>query len=149
MAVYIDKSLDYRVLDGMTTVVDNLLECLTIEICTEKKKNVTVSCIYRAPGSSIGTFSEWMESVFSEINKTLFICGDFDNDILNPNKHNTTDEFINTTYSMSLFPRITRPSTITSHCATLVDNRFIDNNAISGLLINDISDHLPVFTGKS
>lgn len=39
---------------------------------------------------------------------------------------------------------MTRPNRITSHCAT--DNIFtndIDNNTISGLLIND---HLPVFT---
>lgn len=45
MALYIDTSLDYRVLDGMTTVVDNLLECLTIEICMEKNKNVIVNVI--------------------------------------------------------------------------------------------------------
>lgn len=109
VAMYIDKSLNFRVLDGMTTVIDNLLECLTIEICMEKNRNVIVSCIYRAPGSNIVTFSEWMESVFSKIgNKTVFVCGDFNIDILNPNKHNITDEFINTIYSMSLFPRITR-----------------------------------------
>ncbi len=54
-----------------------------------------------------------------------------------------TDEFINTMYS------ITRPSRITSHCATLIDNIFtndIENNTMSRLLINDISDRLPVFT---
>ena len=39
-----DKPLDFRVMDGMTTVVDNLLECLTIELCKEKTKNVIISC---------------------------------------------------------------------------------------------------------
>jgi hypothetical protein len=34
--------------ENMTTVVDDLLECVTIEICMEKPN---VSCIYRAPGS--------------------------------------------------------------------------------------------------
>ena len=60
-----------------------------------------------------------------------------------------TKEFINTMYSMSYYPIITRPSRITSHCATLIDNIFtndIENNTVSRLLINDISDHLPVFT---
>lgn len=50
---------------------------------------------------------------------------------------------------MSLFPIITRPSRITSYCATLIDNIFtnnIENNTVNGLLIIDISDHLPVFT---
>lgn len=60
-----------------------------------------------------------------------------------------TEEFINTMFSMSLFPKMTRPSRVTSHCATFIDNIFtndIENNTTSGLLINDISDHLPVFT---
>lgn len=91
-----------------------------------------------------------MEGTFSKKgNKAVFICGDFNIDLLNPNHHKTTGEFINTMYSTSLFPEITRLSRITSHCATLIDNIFsndIDNRIISGLLINDISDHLPVFT---
>ena len=49
---------------------------------------------------------------------------------------------------MSLYPLITKLSRITSHSATLIDNIFInnmENNIVSGLLMNDISDHLPVF----
>lgn len=81
-------------------------------------------------------------------NKLIFICGDYNVDLLNPNKHKVTDKFINTMYSMTLCPKMTRPSRITSHCATLIDNIFtneIENKVVSGLLINYISDHLPVF----
>lgn len=80
--------------------------------------------------------------------KPAFICGDFNIDLLNPNKHRVTDDFINTIYSMSLFPKISRPTRITSHCATLIDNIFTNdilNSTISGLLITDISDHLPIY----
>ncbi len=59
-----------------------------------------------------------------------------------------TDEFVQVLYSMSLFPSITKPTRVTSHCATLIDNIFtnnMENNLVSRLLINDISDHLPVF----
>ena len=88
--------------------------------------------------------------MFSQIySKIVFICGYFNIDLLNPNKHNIIDEFVNTMYNMSLIPKIPRPSRDTSHCAPLIDNIFtneIENNTISGLLINDISDHLPVFT---
>ena len=91
-----------------------------------------------------------MEEMFTnKSHKTIFICGDFNIDLLNPNKHKMTDDFINTVYSMSLYPKITRPSKIASHCATLIDNIFTDDivhNTISGPLISDISDHLPVFT---
>ncbi len=59
-----------------------------------------------------------------------------------------TNDFINTIYSMNLYPTITRPTRITSHCATLIDNIFtndISNKTLSVLLLSDISDHLPVF----
>lgn len=47
---------------------------------------------------------------------------------------------------MSLLP-VTRPSRITSHCDTFIDNIFTNviENKLSGLLINDNTDHLPVF----
>ncbi len=43
---------------------------------------------------------------------------------------------------------LTKPTRITSQGATLIDNIFTNNmesNAVSGVLITDISDHLPVF----
>lgn len=51
-------------------------------------------------------------------------------------------------YSLSLYPVITRPTRITAHCATLIDNIFTNNlntNITSGLFVNDITDHLPIF----
>ena len=53
VAVYVNKNLNYKVIESMTTVIDNLLECITIEICKEKNKNVIISCVYRAPGSIV------------------------------------------------------------------------------------------------
>jgi len=32
VALYVDKTLNYKVVESMTTVIDNLLECITIEI---------------------------------------------------------------------------------------------------------------------
>ena len=38
VAIYVDKTLHFKVLDRMTTVVDNVLECISIEICKEKRE---------------------------------------------------------------------------------------------------------------
>lgn len=62
VALYMDKSFNYKVVEGLTTAVDDVLECITIEICIEKKKNVTVSCIYRAPRSNIEIFTKPVQS---------------------------------------------------------------------------------------
>ena len=48
-----------------------------------------------------------------------------------------------------MFPLINKPMHITNHSATLID--YILSNAFgishnSGILVNDISDHLPIFT---
>lgn len=149
VALFVDKCFGFKVVENMSTTVDNIFECITIEIFVEKKKNVIVSCIYRAPGSNIEILRDWMGDVFTKTTqKVMFLCGDFNVDLLNPKKHRATEDFINTIYSMSLYPTITRPSRITTHGATLIDNIFTNNmewNSMSGLLINDISDHLPVF----
>lgn len=49
-------------------------------------------------------------------------------------------------YSNSPFPLIVRPTRVTVE--TLIDNIFTnvtENKITAGLLVNDISDHLPVF----
>ena len=51
-------------------------------------------------------------------------------------------------YGFGLFPLINKPSRITEFSQTLIDNIFTNNIETvnnSGLLINDITDHLPVF----
>ena len=47
-----------------------------------------------------------------------------------------------------LHPLITRPTRITSHSKTLIDNIFtsdLSSEIYSGLIINDVSDHLPIY----
>ena len=94
--------------------------------------------------------SALLDSMFGNtINKKLhFICGDTNIDILNPYENNKTNNFINTMFTNNLFPVITKPSRITTDTATLIDNIYtnaIESQITAGLLINDISDHLPVF----
>jgi len=50
-------------------------------------------------------------------------------------------------FSNSLFPTIYKPTRITPTSATLLDNIFtnVDRQFKCGILISDISDHLPVF----
>ncbi len=80
--------------------------------------------------------------------KVAFLCGDYNIDFLNPNKSPAIEEFIDAMYSKGLYPSITKPSRITTHSATVIDNILTNNmtsNLESGLLINDITDHLPMF----
>ena len=83
-------------------------------------------------------------------NKICYLMGDFNLNLLNNQNHNATGEFLDGLYSHLFFPLITLPSRITSHTATLIDNIFfnhVEHSYLrSGLLITDISDHLPIFS---
>ena len=68
-------------------------------------------------------------------------------DLLKLNKHAPTNRFLNANLSLNLVPTITRPTCITKNTATLIDNIFVSQSWLetfdSGIIINDISDHLP------
>ena len=50
------------------------------------------------------------------------MCGDFNVDLLQYDKHRDTNNFIDQLYSLGLHPLITRPTRITSHSNTLIDD---------------------------
>ena len=84
----------------------------------------------------------------SRENKVCYLMGDFNLNLMNYQSSPKTGEFLDSIYSNMFYPLISRPTRITSYTATLIDNIFtnnIDNLMTSGLLFNDLSDHLPIF----
>ena len=84
----------------------------------------------------------------SSENKVCYVMADWNLDLMKHHCHDLTGQFLDTMFSRSFVPLITRPTRITSNTATLIDNIFtndIDNCAVSGLFVTDISDHLPIF----
>ena len=57
-------------------------------------------------------------------NKTIYLCGDFNIDLLQSDKNNYISNFIDHLYSMGLHPLITRHTRITCQSKTLIDNIF-------------------------
>ena len=86
-----------------------------------------------------------LENISKE-QKSIFLLGDFNVNLLNYNEHNPTNEFLDSLASNSFIPLILQPTRITSHSNTLIDNIFsniIDPDIISGNLTATISYHLP------
>ena len=78
-----------------------------------------------------------------------YIDIDFNIDLLKVNTHAKTNEFVNYVISQGFLPKITRPTRITPHSATLIDhsndNRPTFQNNISGIIITDVADHFGTF----
>ena len=86
-----------------------------------------------------------LEKVSKE-QKSVYLLGDFNVNLLNYNDHPPTNEFLDSLASNSVIPYILQPTRITDHSETLIDNIFsnvITVDAISGNLTATISDHLP------
>ena len=78
----------------------------------------------------------------SNPNKSMFLCGDFNLDLLKYNNNLPTKRFVDMMFSLGMFALISKPSRIpTDVSATLIDNIFTNEltyTITSGLLINDI-----------
>ena len=89
-----------------------------------------------------------LENISKE-QKSVFLLGDFNVNLLNYNEHNQTNEFLDSLAPNSFIPSILQPTRITSQSNTLIDSIFsnvIDPDIISGNLTATISDHLLQFS---
>ena len=77
----------------------------------------------------------------------IYILGDMNIDFLKYTTHLQTEDYLDMLYSNSFLPVITKPTRITTHTATLIDHIYTNTTAeaISGIGVIDISDHLPIF----
>ena len=69
-----------------------------IEIFNPNKTNVIVGCIYRHPHIDLNEFNDYylnnLLDKLSKENKTVFLLGDFNIDLLNYNQHSLPQFFI-------------------------------------------------------
>ena len=75
---------------------------------------------------------------------------DHNMNLLKGSTHTSTQQFIDCISNLNLYPTITRPTRITHQTVTLIDNILISedlhHNFESTILLEDISDHLPILT---
>ena len=150
--LYIANHLSYKCRNDLNIYKKNELESTFIEIVNPKKSNIIVGVIYRHPSMDLADFnSNYLNKLLentSKEQKSVFLLGDFDVNLLNYNEHNQTNEILDSLASNSFIPLILQPTRITSHSNTLIDNIFsnvIEPDIISSNLTATISDHLPQF----
>ena len=86
---------------------------------------------------------------FPKINNLVFLIATWNLNLINHHCHKATSDFLDLLYSRMFFPLITRPTRITANKVSLIANIFTNNPlrpSISGLFLNDISDHSPIFS---
>ena len=111
-----------------------------------------VGVFYRRPGSDPTDFNNTLTEILTIVNaenKPSYYLGNFNLDLLKSSNHPPTNHFIATNFAHSFFPLIAKPTRITSSTATLIDNIFTNvldqPSSVHGIILTDISDHLPIF----
>ena len=100
-------------------------------------------------GANKEEFTKQLDDLIKKLQNRyqLYILGDMNIDFLKCNSHAQTEEYQDMLHSNNILPRITKPTRITNHTATLIDHIYTNNinHMISGIATIDISDHLPTF----
>ena len=129
-------------------------ESVWVELKNKTSKNVICGSLYRHPHDSIDVYSDflnYLESCVSKIskeNKIIYLCGDFNSDLLKYDSNNNYKKFYDLLSSYGIFPMILLPTRVCGNSKTIVDNIFtnnINNSLISGNILTDISDHYSQF----
>ena len=151
-AMYIDRTLKFKQKKELTLSTESI-ESLFIELDSKhnNSRKTVIGVIYRPPGYSIDIFLNEFTSILNKINASshnCFIMGDFNLDLMKIGSNTQIDNFFDLLYSYSFYSIIESPTRITSSSASLIDNIFTNygKHMSSGILISDISDHLPIFT---
>ena len=117
------------------------------------KDNLLLCSGYRPPNTNLTEFQEAYNQLLmnmGNIKNTESLIGiDHNLDFIKQDIHPPTARYIEINLEHNMLPTITRPTRISNTCATLIDNILISSKLQgtfkSGVLTNDISDHMPCY----
>ena len=95
---YIANHLSYKCRNDLNIYKENEMEFIFIEIVNPKKSNFVVGVIYKHPSLDLTDFEcNYLNKLLQNISKeqkSIFLLGDFNVNLLIYNKHNQTNEFL-------------------------------------------------------
>ena len=123
--MYLSNELQFKSRNDLHFSDSNSIDALFIELINSQGENYIVGVVKRPPDQNLNIIVHEFNSLAEKIsreNKRCFIMGDFNINFMNYQCHNKTGEYVDSIFSNMLYPHITRPTTITAHSATLIDN---------------------------
>ena len=150
-AIYVNDDYDVFERTDIKAQTD-LFESVWVEIKNKQSKNIVCGCIYRHPNQKISEFNKYLDSTLKKItdeNKEVYICGDFNIDLLKIDEVKNYLEFYNLLNCYGLLPFIIQPTRVVDRqTPSLIDNIFSNNiqDLVSGGNIYlTLSEHFSQF----
>ena len=132
-------------------VETTLFEHCIVVLKTDTRDILLVSG-YRPPNCNVRTFLKEYNTLIVSLKRNkhheIIIGIDHNLDLLKANFHSQTNEFLESNLRKGLICCISKPTRITHKTASLIDNiiasRIAHSNHSRYILVEDISDHLPI-----
>ena len=145
--IYLAEGINYKPRKDLEIYRSKELESTFIEIINPKGSIIGV--IYRHPNMDTtqfidNKFNDLLVKLSQEINKKVYIAGDFNFDLLKMSTHTATSNFYNKATSNLLVPLITLPTKINNKNNTLIDNIFTNQfnpDTISSTFVHDFTQN--------
>ena len=99
------------------------------------------------PHYNCDDFFQYLETCLATLakeNKEVYICGDYNFNLLKVDTDHLTQHFFNLLCSYGFLPHILQPTRVTENTSTVIDNIFSNNiqdDIISGNVLLNLSDH--------
>ena len=116
--------LSYKSHNDLNIYKKSELESTFIEVINPQKSNIIIGSIYRHASMDLDDFLNKRLEKVSKEQKSVYLPGDSNVNLLNYNDHPPTNEFLDSLASNSVIPYILQPIRITDHSETLIDNIF-------------------------
>ena len=138
VGMFIDTAYNYKVVEKTS---NEAFQALWMEISFVKKKNIICGVIYRqhnTPELFQQYFDEAIEK-FTASGKHIYICGDYNIDLLKVGKSSYSNDFLMSLQSCCLVPTIDKPTRVRRTSATLIDNILVNTPEQVSVVIRDFS----------
>ena len=149
VCMYVHNDITCKQISNLTILLDHF-ESIFIE-CTIESKKVMLGVIYRRPNTKVDDFMLALSDVLNILRRKkckCYVMGDFNLNLFSYDSNHDVQNFINCMYSHGFYNTINRPTRVTSHSATLIDNIFtndLNDYILNGILLTDLSDHYAPF----
>ena len=128
------------------------IETVFVRVNFGGSTNYVIGSIYRPPSCDVSLFIDSMYSIMNVLatkynNEKVVLTGDTNLDLLKVCENKLTSEYCMMMNSYGFLPYIVRPTRVSCHSATILDQIWYndDNVVRSGIILSDITDHFPVF----
>ena len=115
MSLYIHISLNFKTRPDLSTNCRDI-DSVTLEIISEKKRNIIVSVLYKPPNGHLDHFEKILANFLlntKNSKKDVCIAGDFNLNLLGHSLNKKVQNCLNVIYQNSFIPTVNKPTRVT------------------------------------